>query len=130
MMRDKVYLTSLFTIALPIVLQNFIRSSLNLVAGMMIGQKGDVAVASVGMANQVFFLLNMVLFGITNGCAIFTAQFWGKEDLPNIRRVLGICLVMGVVAGLVFFLVSLIIPQEVIKIFTDDLAVIDLGSGS
>jgi putative MATE family efflux protein len=128
MMRDKVYLTSLFTIALPIVLQNFIRSSLNLVAGLMIGQKGDVAVASVGMANQVFFLLMMVLFGITNGCAIFTAQFWGKEDIQNIRRVLGICLVMGAAAGLFFFLVSLFIPQQIIKLFTSDSAVIALGS--
>ena len=127
MLRDKVYLNRLFTLALPVILHNFFRSSLNLVAGLMIGQKGDVAVAAVGMANQVYFVLITILLGITNGCAIFSAQFWGNEDVPNIRRVMGICISMGVTAGSFFFLVSMLLSQEVISIFTDDPAVITLG---
>lgn len=42
-------------------------------------------IAAVGLGNQIFFLLNMVLFGISSGAAIFVAQYWGKKDIPGIR---------------------------------------------
>lgn len=42
-------------------------------------------IAAVGLGNQIFFLLNMVLFGISSGAAIFVAQHWGKKDIPGIR---------------------------------------------
>ena len=42
-------------------------------------------IAAVGLGNQIFFLLNIVLFGISSGAAIFVAQYWGKKDIPRIR---------------------------------------------
>jgi Na+-driven multidrug efflux pump len=86
---DPQYYAQLRQFALPIALQQFIMSGLNMVGVMMIGQMGDTPVAAVGLANQIFFLLNLLLFGITSGSAIFTAQLWGRRDTPNIRRVLG-----------------------------------------
>lgn len=75
----------LLTIALPIILQNLMQSLVNMLDTVMVGRLGSVAIAAVGLGKQIFFLLNMVLFGISSGAAIFVAQYWGKKDIPGIR---------------------------------------------
>jgi putative MATE family efflux protein len=118
----------LFKIALPIAMQNFITSSLNMVGVVMIGQLGDAPVAGVALANQIFFLLTLLLFGITSGAAMFTAQLWGKEDIHNIRKVLGISNALGLLAGLIFLAIAELAPDFAIGIYSQDPAVIALGS--
>ena len=126
--NDKKFFKAMFTLAIPIALQNLILSSLNLVDTIIIGGLGERAIAGVGLANQYFFLLNLILFGIVSGSSIFTAQYWGNRDIPNIKRVLGLCLISGCTAALLFSIGGLIFPREILSIFTKDNAVIELGS--
>jgi len=126
--NDKDYYLRLYRFAFPIALQQFIMSSLNMVGVMMIGQLGAVPVAAVGLANQIFFLLNLLLFGITSGSAIFTAQLWGKRDVPNIRKVLGLALTLGLAGGAVFLIIAEFFPAAALSIYSKDPAVIALGS--
>jgi Na+-driven multidrug efflux pump len=100
-------------IALPITTQNLVLASLNLVDTIIIGGLGESAIAGVGLANQYFFLLNLLLFGITSGSAIFTAQFWGIRDVRNIRRVLGICLLTGGVGAFLFTIGGIFFPNQI-----------------
>ncbi len=90
--RDRDYFHEMRALALPIIAQQLMFSLLNMVGVVFVGQKGETAVAAVGLAGQIAFLLNLVHFGIVSGAAMFTAQFWGKRDIPNLRRVLGMCL--------------------------------------
>lgn len=126
--RDKEYYRQLLHFALPIVVQNFVSASLNMVAVILIGQLGEVSVAAVGLANQVWFLLNLVLFGVVSGASIFLAQLWGKEDVPNIRKVLGLTVKLGLVAAAFFWVISHFFPQAALHVYTNDPAVIELGS--
>ena len=126
--RDSQYYQRLVRIALPITLQNFIMSTLNMVANVMIGQLGETAVAAVGLAGQIFFLLNLALFGLASGAAIFTAQFWGNRDIPNIRRVVGISLVFSMAVGLFFWAIAIFLPETALSIYSKDEAVVALGS--
>jgi putative MATE family efflux protein len=125
---DREYFRQIFRFALPIALQNLVTSSLNMVGVVMIGQLGEVPVAAVGLANQMFFLLQLVIFGITSGAAIFTAQLWGKQDLPNIRKVLSLCLLLAEGAGLIFFTLAVFKPELVLGIYSKDPRVVALGS--
>jgi len=125
--KNKIFLKTLVKLALPIALQNLILSSLNLVDNIIIGGLGEVAIAGVGLANQYFFLLNLILFGITSGSAIFTAQFWGNRDIPNIKRVLGLSLITGCSAAFLFFLGGVCFPQQILGVFSRDPEVIRLG---
>src|SRR5512133_1745813 len=88
--RDREYYRVLFRLAFPIALQSLITSSLTMIAGLFIGQLGETAVASVSLANQIFFLLNLMVCGVVRGCEIFIAQLWGKHDIHNSRRVVGL----------------------------------------
>lgn len=125
--RDKDYFTQLYKLAIPIALQNLLTASLSMVGNVMVGQLGDASIAAVGLAGQVFFLLMLILFGISSGSAMFTAQLWGYKDITNLRKVLGLCLSLGIFVAGLFFLLCELIPTQIIGIFTLDPQVIALG---
>ncbi len=126
--RDNAYFSEIVKLGIPIALQQVLVSLLNMVGVIMVGQKGETAVAAVGLAGQVFFLLNLVLFGIGSGSAIFTAQLWGKKDVPNLRKVLSLCLGLSSVACIVFFALSEWFPSQILGIYSQDPQVIRMGS--
>ncbi len=125
---DKNFFSTLLALWTPIALQQLIFSALNFVSTIMIGQLGETAVAAVGLANQIFFLLQLLLFGVGSGAAIFVAQFWGKQDVRNIRRVLGISLLLELIGALVFSIVALGFPAQALAVYSTDRTVIALGS--
>ncbi len=129
MIKDRAYFNTLLHLALPIIVQNFISSSLNVIDIAMLGQLGEVAVASVGLANQIFFLLTLMLFGTYSGVGVFTSQLWGKEDVPGVRKVLGIGLIIGLAGGFLFTLLALVLPRQAINFYTTDPLVITTGAG-
>jgi putative MATE family efflux protein len=125
---DKAFFRTMLSLAVPVAFQQLITAGLNMIDVIMVGQLGETAVAALGLANQIFFLLILFLFGITSGMAIFTAQYWGKNDVGNIRKVLGICLVIAVSAAALFTLAAVFIPERLMGFYTEDLQVIELGS--
>jgi len=125
---DKKFLNTMLKLAAPIMLQNLIFASLNMVDGVMIGQLGESAVAAVGVANQLFFLVSLLFFGIGSGSAIFAAQYWGRKDIERIQSVLGLNLLMSISGAVIFSLVAILFPVQVISIYSKDPAVITQGS--
>lgn len=125
---DREYFENIRKIAVPIIVQQFVFAALNMLGVVFVGQKGDTAVAAVGLAGQIGFLVNLVHFGIISGAAMFTAQFWGKQDIPNLRRVLGLCLIFAISASAVFFAISQFFPQWFLEIYSRDRAVVALGT--
>lgn len=118
----------MLAIAVPVAFQQLITASLNMLDVLMVGQLGETSVAALGLANQIFFLLILFLFGVTSGMSIFTAQYWGKRDEENIRKVLGICLVIAVSVAVMFTLAATLIPEILMSYYTEDTEVIRLGS--
>ncbi len=126
--NDPEYFPNIRKIAIPIIIQQFTFAGLNMLGVVMVGQKGETSVAAVGFAGQIAFLLQLVHFGIISGAAMFTAQFWGRNDVPNLRRVLGLCLMIAISASLIFFALSQLLPSEILGIYTTDSEVIRLGA--
>ena len=127
-LRDRVFLRAMLALAMPVAFQQFITASLSMIDVLMVGQLGETSVAALGLANQIFFLLILFLFGVTSGMAIFTAQYWGKGDIENIHRVLGICLAIAVLVATGFTLAATLIPETLMSFYTEDQEVIRLGS--
>ncbi|NLK73693.1 MAG: MATE family efflux transporter [Clostridiales bacterium] len=127
-MQDKTFLRKALMITVPVALQNLLNNVLNLVDTLMIGQLGETTVAAIGLANKVFFVYSLLLFGICSGSGILAAQYWGKRDFYNIRRVLSIAILLGLGASSIFLLPSLFCPEVVMKIFTPQAATISIGA--
>ena len=127
-LKDRSFLRELLIIAIPISFQQLINASLNMIDVVMVGQLGETAIAALGLSNQVFFVLILILFGATSGMAIFTAQFWGKNEIEPIRKVLGMSLIISTSVALIFTLAAVLIPETVLGFYTTDVEVIKLGS--
>ncbi|MGL5151454.1 MAG: MATE family efflux transporter [Clostridium sp.] len=125
--KDKQFLRLLLTLALPITIQSFITSSLNLVDNLMVGKLGEEAIATVGLANQYFFIFMLCLSGINAGASVFMSQYWGKKDVKSIYKVLGLDMSIGFIASLVFGGIAIICPQVVMNILSNDPIVVELG---
>jgi len=127
-LRDKAFMRTMLGLALPIAFQQLITAGMNMIDVLMVGQLGEASIAALGLANQVFFLLILFLFGVTSGMAIFTAQYWGQGDVESIRKVLGMSLAISMGVGLLFTLAALFIPEKIMRFYTEDVEVIALGS--
>ncbi len=125
--KNKDFFKAMLAIALPITLQNLIASSVNMLDTLMITSLGKEALAAVGLANQVFFFYAVTIFGVATGSSIFIAQFWGKKDTMNIRRILGLSLTIVSALGVIFTLAALFVPEHIMRIFSNDTKVIKLG---
>jgi putative MATE family efflux protein len=118
----------MFLIALPVMIQNFISSFLNMIDTVMVGRLGEIEIAAVGIANQYFFFFNMFLIGLCAGCSVFISQFWGKKDLNNVKGILGIGLISVMVVSSLFMLIGFLFPTKVIALFNSDQKVVELGA--
>ena len=117
-LRDKSFLRKTFAITIPIVLQNLLNNLVNLVDTLMIGRLGDTSIAAVGLANKLFFVFALLMFGVSSGSSVLSAQYFGKRELMNIKRVLRISLYIGVGGSLLFAIPGLFAPDFVMSIFT------------
>ncbi len=128
-MNSKQFYKNFIMISIPMGLQNLLTTMVNLVDNLMIGSLGDVAVAAVGLANKVFFIYTLVVFGLCSGASAFVSQFWGKGDLKGIKRVLLINTVVSFTVSLIFFVLGSIFPEEIMKLLTNDPLVVREGMG-
>ena len=114
------FLRTIFRTAFPIAMQFFLASAVNLIDVVMIGSLGDAAVAASGGANQIFFLLNLMLFGINSGASVFVSQFWGTRDLKNVRRTMGMMYLLGAVAVTLFTVGAVAAPRLLVSMYVHE----------
>ena len=128
MMQDKIFLSKAVRIALPVAMQGMLNTVVNLVDNLMIGSLGSTAIASVGLANKVFFVYSLLVFGVVSGSGILAAQYWGNGDVKNIRKVLGLALMIALSASLLFLIPARVNPQMMMRIFTTSEASVQMGA--
>src|SRR6056297_3881297 len=118
----------LFSVALPIAIQQIILSSMNFVDMLMIGQLGEISISAVGLSNQFFFIFNVVMFGLVSGGSIFIAQFWGTKQTFNISRTTALMLSCSLILSSIFFVLVFFFPENKFRIFSPDQQVILEGT--
>lgn len=123
----QLFYKKLVVVAIPVIFQNLMSVSLNLIDTFMIGKLGEAELAAVGSANQIYIIFASICFGLYSGAGVYIAQFWGIRDVKTIRKVLGIDYTIGVIASFgMIGIVQLLAPQ-LIALFADYDAVIPLG---
>ena len=115
-------------LALPIVLQNLITSALGMADTFMVGMLGEVPMAAVTLANIPLFALQMFIFGVQSGSSVLVSQYWGKQEMEAINRVLGVALWVVLVVSTLFAGVLLVCPVEFLSLFGNEPEVIALAA--
>jgi len=126
--HNRHFYSLLWTTAIPIVIQNAISSSLNLVDNVMIGRLGATSIAAVGLANQLFFIMTLILFGTYSGISIFISQYWGNKAYEKLRNVMVVGISIGFSVASVFFIIAFFFPVAFLTLLSGDAALVAAGT--
>lgn len=126
-LEDKRFYSNVARLVMPMAIQNLINVGVTSTDVIMLGKVGETALSGVSLANQVYFILSLLFFGLTSGACVLTAQYWGKKDTITIEKVMGMSFRISLLAAAVFTLAALVFPALLMRIFTTDQAVIEAG---
>ena len=127
MFSDKQFLRALAAITLPIVAQNLISLGTQMMDTIMLGAVGQDQLSASSLANQPFFIFNLLIFGLASGSCILNAQYWGKGEVEPIKSIISMVVKVTMIVGTLLSVLVLCFPETVMRIYTTDPAVIENG---
>ncbi len=129
-LKNKDLLRGTVAIALPIALQNLISFVVQLADTVMLGLApgGETLLSASSLANQPFFILSIACFGFSGAATVLSAQYYGKKDYASVRVIFSIVLKAVIIVSLVLGFAALLIPEQVMRLYTADGAVIKHGA--
>lgn len=95
---------SVLSLALPVAAQMLLQSLLGMADVVMVGGLGASAIAAVGLAAKIHFLLLVLMSGLATGCSVLIAQYTGARDFVACQRTLAVTLFVGLLVMLPFTL--------------------------
>jgi len=124
---DKAFYRQLMTVALPIVLQQLITTSVQLVDNVMVGKLGDQAIGSVAAVNQLYFVVILITFGALGGAGIFSAQFFGSRNYEKLKQTFRFKIVTGMIIAILSFIIFSLYGRALISLFSTNEITINGG---
>ncbi len=124
---DKAFYKHLFAVAAPLVLQQLITTSVQLVDNVMVGKLGEQAIGAVSVVNQLYFIVILITFGALGGAGIFSAQYFGSKDYDKLKQTFRFKLIIGFMIAILAFIVFSFFGKPLIMIFTDNETTIELA---
>ena len=118
----------LSVLVVPIVIQNLISNFVNFADTVMLGRVSQTALSAGSLANQIYFILAIVYFGLTSSITILSSQYWGKKDYQTIGSIFGIGLIISAVFSIPVAIVSFLMPETVLLFWTNDSVLIQEGA--
>lgn len=120
-MIDKKIKSKLIQITWPIFIESILISLLGGVDIFMLGRYSDNAVAAVGVANQLMFMVNLMFSLITAGTSILVAQYIGynKENgknNDNIIRLSGVSIGFNFLIGIILSIIMIFLGTTLLKL--------------
>ena len=116
------------SIAIPVALQSMLQSSFSMIDQIMVGQLGEKSIAAVEIAGKPGFIYSFVVGAIGTIAGIMISQYIGKNDRETEERSICVNFLVMLLTGIAFFFLSTVFSLQFIKMFTDDVSVINEGS--
>lgn len=114
-------------IALPIAMQSLITIGVNLVDNIMVGQLGEVVMSACSQAVQIVMLFHICCMGLGMGASVMVSRFWGMRDITSLKKVVTLMLRFTIVIGSIFTLLTIIIPRNIMLLYTPEEPVVEQG---
>lgn len=126
-LKSKAFYKKTLMLMAPVVLQNLITTGINFLDNLMIGGLGEASIAAVSFGNTFYSLFNFICMGLGSGAVVLSSQFWGRKELEPMRSVAAIALRLSALLGALFSVLAIGFPQLIMRIYTNEAAVIAAG---
>ncbi len=116
-------------LTLPIAFQSLMLAAVAAGDALMLGRVAQDQMTAVSLATQIQFVQNMFIMSVTAAGAILGAQYWGKGDKSTLKRLFNLMLRWSGLISLLFFAACELAPDMLMRLFSHDPVIIDIGSG-
>lgn len=125
--RERGFYRTLFRMMLVLALQNLVAYSINMADNIMLGSYDQNALSGAATVNQIFFMVQQFALSIGNALVVLASQYWGEKRTEPIRKLTGIALGAGIFCGIVIVVLCAMMPEQLLRLFTDTPEILDEG---
>lgn len=134
--KEPEFYKTVFSLALPIALQSLITIGVNMLDTIMVGELGEKALSATSLANSFISIYQIFCMGLGMGASVLVSRFWGMktahydEEKAGVALKQTVCLMLRLAVGLasLFALLTLIMPKTLMRMYTEELEIIELGA--
>ena len=124
---DRSFYRRAMMIVIPVLCQNLINQGVNMMDTVMVGQLAEASISASSLANQFYQIYNLLCMGISAAGLVLAAQYWGAGRPETVRRVFDLAMQTVIVIATGFAVLTALIPERIMRLYTDDEAAIREG---
>lgn len=125
--KDRQFYRTFIVLCVTLMLEQAVILSVNLADNIMLGTYSEHSLAGVAAVNQIQFVLQQVVYAVSNGLIILGSQYWGQKRTVEIRKLSAIAMRVSLVMVIALFLAVSIFPRQILGLFTPSEAIIAEG---
>ena len=125
--KDKGFYKTVASIAIPIALQGFITTGVNMMDTIMVGNVGETQLSAVSLANQFINIFHIFCMGIGMGASVLVARYYGMKDKSALKKTVAIMLRLCLAMSVLFAVATAVAPTLIMKIYTVEDPIIEYG---
>lgn len=105
-------------LAIPLSFEQLLGSAMEMIDSLMVSWIGMVS--AVGSVSMFMVMANTITWGILSGTDIFAAQFFGKKDEKNLKKTMGLSLIMTLLNAFFWFIIFTFFKETIIRFYVQD----------
>lgn len=127
--NDRQFYVSACKIGIPIALQSLITVGVNMMDTIMVGKGlGETELSSVSLANSFISVFTIFCMGIGMGASVMVSRYFGMKRQSDMKTSVAIMIKLTLFLAALFFTATIIMPETIMKLYSDDCDIIDLGA--
>ena len=119
---------NIIQLALPVALENVLHMAVFIVDIIMVGRLGTTAVAAVGLAGALNFVITMIFCALNAGTTALVARNFGAEEKAEAQTVAGQSLLLAIILGLIISPLIFYFASDILILMSAEESVVTLGS--
>lgn len=113
--------------AVPVTAQSMITIGVNLLDTIMLGSLGETALSASSLGNQFVNFFQICCMGIGMGASVLTSRFWGRRDIPSLKKAVTLALRFAAVFATVFTLADVFLTAPILTLYSKEAHIIEAG---
>ena len=125
--KDKGFYKNFFSLWYVLVLNNIIILGVNLADNIMLGNFSEPALSGATACNQLQFIFQQLIQGISNTLIMMGSQHWGQKNTGSIKKLSHAALICGTSISILMFCLAAFMPRQMVMLFTSSEEIVEAG---
>ena len=118
--KDRSFYKSFIALSLALMAEQAVILSVNLADNVMLGSYSESALSGVAAVNQIQFVLQQLVYGVSNAMIVLGSQYWGQRRTAEVKKLSAIALWASAVITVALFIAVSLFPAGALRLFTRD----------